>query len=184
MLTNENGPLILIFILITTAKHFCIILINKTNWDSNGKDHMIVIKLRDHMLFYALNLCTENCGTKKIFQDIEYSFYYSTLHFLVLSSFMTYHWVCNQINTMGATSGAGTAYPPEHPRSPPVYVVVCPVLLFLAFCCLFFFDLRILITPLVSSNSSYIPDEELFSLKMSEQKKIYELFVQVLLADQ
>jgi hypothetical protein len=95
MLTNENGPLILIFILITTAKHFCIILINKTNWDSNGKDHMIVIKLRDHMLFYALNLCTENCGTKKIFQDIEYSFYYSTLHFLVLSSFMTYHRVCN-----------------------------------------------------------------------------------------
>jgi hypothetical protein len=25
--------------------------------------------------------------------------------------FMTYHRVCNQINTMGATSGAGTAYP-------------------------------------------------------------------------
>ena len=68
MLTNENGPLILIFILITKAKHFCIILINKTNWDSNGKDHMIVIKLRDHMLFYALNLCTENCGTKKYFK--------------------------------------------------------------------------------------------------------------------
>ena len=31
-------------------------------------------------------------------------------HFLVLYSFMTYHWVCNQINITGATSGAGTAY--------------------------------------------------------------------------
>jgi hypothetical protein len=31
--------------------------------------------------------------------------------FLVLSSFMTYHQVCNYINTTGATSGAGTAYP-------------------------------------------------------------------------
>jgi hypothetical protein len=84
---------------------------------------------------------------------------------------------------MGATSGAGTAYPPEHPRSPPVYVVVCPVLLFLAFCCLFFFDLRILITPLVSSNSSYIPDEGLFSLKMSEQKKCIQVFIYVVIDD-
>ena len=32
-------------------------------------------------------------------------------HFPVLSSFMTYHRVCNQINTMGATSGSRTAYP-------------------------------------------------------------------------
>jgi len=30
---------------------------------------------------------------------------------LVLSSFMTYHWVCNKRNTMGTTCGAGTAYP-------------------------------------------------------------------------
>jgi hypothetical protein len=31
--------------------------------------------------------------------------------FLVLSSFMTYHQVCNYINMTGATSRAGTAYP-------------------------------------------------------------------------
>jgi hypothetical protein len=32
-------------------------------------------------------------------------------HFPVLSSFMTYQRVCNQINTTGANSGAGTVYP-------------------------------------------------------------------------
>ena len=32
-------------------------------------------------------------------------------HFPVLSSIMTYHRVCNQINTTGATSGAGADYP-------------------------------------------------------------------------
>jgi hypothetical protein len=31
-------------------------------------------------------------------------------HFPILSSFMTYHRVCNYINTTGATSGEGTAY--------------------------------------------------------------------------
>ena len=36
-------------------------------------------------------------------------------------------------------------------------IVVCPfVLFFWPLCCLFFFDIRILITPLVSSNSSKI----------------------------
>ena len=34
-------------------------------------------------------------------------------HNLVLFSFMTYHWVCNRGNTMGATSGAETAYTSE-----------------------------------------------------------------------
>ena len=32
-------------------------------------------------------------------------------HFPVLSSFMTYHRVCSNSNTMGATCGAGAAYP-------------------------------------------------------------------------
>ena len=32
-------------------------------------------------------------------------------HFPVISSCMTCHRVCNQINTTGATSGAGTVYP-------------------------------------------------------------------------
>jgi hypothetical protein len=37
-------------------------------------------------------------------------------HLPVLSSFMTYHRVCNKINTTGATSGAGTAYPSGAPE--------------------------------------------------------------------
>ena len=95
-------------------------------------------------------------------------------HLLVLSAFMTYNRVCNQINTMGATSGAGTATFPEHLSSSPVFIgvrvtrslvlCVCFVAHCLSFCtfsfcplcCLFLFDIRILITPLVSSNSSYI----------------------------
>jgi hypothetical protein len=94
-------------------------------------------------------------------------------HFPVLSSFMTYHWVCNQINMTGATCGAGTAYPSGVPEFTPgfqrgscylIFSFMCIfwrslfVLLYFFFwslCCLFFFDLRNLITPLVSSNSSY-----------------------------
>ena len=38
-----------------------------------------------------------------------------------LSSCMIYHRVCNKINTTCATSGTGTAYLPEHTRSPPVF---------------------------------------------------------------
>ena len=37
-------------------------------------------------------------------------------HFPVLSSFMTCHRLCNQINTTGATSGVGTAYPCRTPE--------------------------------------------------------------------
>jgi len=36
-----------------------------------------------------------------------------------LSSFMTYHRVCNYINTTGVTSGAGTAYPSGAPGFTP-----------------------------------------------------------------
>ena len=58
---------------------------------------------------------------------------------------------------------------PEHLSSPPVFngvpvtrsLVLCVCLVdrclsFCSLCCLFFFDIRILITPLVSSNSSYL----------------------------
>jgi hypothetical protein len=34
---------------------------------------------------------------------------------------MTYHRVCNQINTTGATSGAGTAYPSGAPEFTPIF---------------------------------------------------------------
>ena len=40
-------------------------------------------------------------------------------HFPVLSSFMTYHRVCNYINTTGSTSGARTAYPSGAPEFTP-----------------------------------------------------------------
>jgi hypothetical protein len=69
-----------------------------------------------------------------------------------------------------ATSGTGTAYPSGAPEFTPVFsgfrvtrslaLCVCFVDRCLSFffwplCCLFFFDLRILITPLVYSSSSY-----------------------------
>jgi hypothetical protein len=124
--------------------------------------------------------------------------------FPVLSSFMTYHRVCNYINTTGVTSGAGTSNSSGPPEFIPGFqwglfysfysLCVCFVDCFLSFCtfsfghyvvpsssnygfwsplwylqtlivllsfffwplcCLFFFDIRILIDPLVSSNSSY-----------------------------
>ena len=92
-------------------------------------------------------------------------------HFPVFSSFMTYHRVYNQINTTGVTSGAGTAYPSGAPEFIPgfqwgsccsIFSSMCMfcrslfVLWYFFFwplCCLSF-DIRILITHLVSSNSS------------------------------
>ena len=85
---------------------------------------------------------------------------------------MTYHRVCNK-NRTGVATGAGTAYPSRSPVFTPVlsgiraarslvfYAMFCGslfVLLFLilwALCCLFF-DIWLLITPLVCSNFSYI----------------------------
>ena len=94
-------------------------------------------------------------------------------HLTLLSSFMTYHRRCNQINTTSPTSGAGPAYPSGAPEicTPDfqwgscysIFSFMCMfcrslfVLLsffFWPLCCLSF-DLRILITPLVSSNSFY-----------------------------
>ena len=40
-------------------------------------------------------------------------------HFLVLSSCMTYHQICNYINTTGVTSEPGTAYPSGAPEFTP-----------------------------------------------------------------
>ena len=83
--------------------------------------------------------------------------------------FMTYHRVCNQINTTGAISRAGTAYPSVAPEFIPVFsgirvtrslvLCVCYVdrcLSFWSLYCLFFFDLQILITTFVYSNSCLI----------------------------
>jgi hypothetical protein len=89
-------------------------------------------------------------------------------HFPALPSFMTYHRVCNEINTTGATSRTGTAIPSGAPVFTPgflwgsyysIFSFMCmfcrsSFVLLDFFFCLFFFVLRILITPLVSSNSS------------------------------
>jgi hypothetical protein len=87
-------------------------------------------------------------------------------HFQVLSSSMFYHWVCKYSNTTGATSGSGTAVLTEFLISTPFFSrdfwfhVWCfvdrcssfyPFLL--SFYSMSFFDLRILITLLISSNS-------------------------------
>jgi hypothetical protein len=74
---------------------------------------------------------------------------------------------CINVLSSGATSGAGTAYPSGTPGSPPAFSVVRvtrSLVLFVCFvdrclsfwplCCLFF-ELRILITPLVPSNFSW-----------------------------
>jgi hypothetical protein len=97
----------------------------------------------------------------------------------VLNSIMTFFilfysvlFLCNQINTTGGTSGAGNAYTSEAPEFTPVTrsVVVCVIcrslFFFSSFCCLFF-DLRILITSLVSSNSSWSSLREYLCLTLS-----------------
>jgi hypothetical protein len=94
-------------------------------------------------------------------------------HFPVLSSFMTYHQICNLINKTGATSRRGTAYPSEALEfilglqwrpCYSIYSFMCMFcrslfvlvsFFFWPLCRLFYFDLRILSTPLVSLNSSY-----------------------------
>ena len=77
-------------------------------------------------------------------------------YFPVLSSFMTCHWACNCMEQE-------LFILPEHLSSPPVFSFMCMFcrsLFFLLYfffwplCCLFFFDIRIMIIPLVSSNSS------------------------------
>ena len=105
-------------------------------------------------------------------------------HNAVFSSFITYHRVCNKSSTTGATCGAETAYHSGAPEFTPGFswvhvarsLVFCVVYLnvthFLHFasccrslfvllsfffwplCCLFYFDIRVLIAPLVSSNFS------------------------------
>ena len=81
-----------------------------------------------------------------------------------------------QTYTTGASSGTGIAYLSRAPEFIPVlmgfvlldllfdmYILQIVVLYFfiLPSCCLFFFDIRILITPLLSSNSSYSQQRQL-----------------------
>ena len=91
-------------------------------------------------------------------------------------SFMIYKRVCNKINTTGANSGTGTAYHSGAPEFNPGFngvrvirsLVLCVcfvdrclsfVYFLWPFCCLSRLDLRILITPLISSSSSYVHEQ-------------------------
>ena len=93
-------------------------------------------------------------------------------HLPVLSSFMTYHRICNYNNATGVTSGGGNAYPSREPEFTPgfqwsscysIFSFMCMFCRSLFVLLSFFFwplrclsfVLRILITPLVSSNPSY-----------------------------
>ena len=78
-----------------------------------------------------------------------------TFHFPVFYSFTTYYRVCSQINTTGATSGAGTAYPSGVPEFTPGFQWCSCYSIFWSLCCLFLLDIRIMIAPLVSSNFFY-----------------------------
>jgi len=73
-------------------------------------------------------------------------------HILVLSSFMSYHWVCkNSSNMMAVTSGVGTVYPSRAPEFIPSFSGV-PSAQSLVFCVVFcrpwFFLLSYLFLPL------------------------------------
>ena len=89
------------------------------------------------------------------------------VYHIYISSFMTYHCICNQINKTGVTSGAGTAYSCQSTRILVGFVLLVTIALYVCFvdrclylfsfffwpfCCLSFFDLQIMFTPLVSSN--------------------------------
>ena len=86
-------------------------------------------------------------------------------HYPVLSSFMTYDWVCNWSNTTGETwvhSRFLVGFD-RVARSLEFCLLLCRSLLVFSFLSLFIwplcclpFDLQILISPLVSSNSSYV----------------------------
>ena len=130
--------------------------------ESNTDDVVIYTKMLNFLQWYFLNSGLLILQLRLICRK----------HFPVLSSFTTYYRVCNQINTTGATSRAGTAYPSGEPEYTPgfqwsscysIFSFICMfcrslfVLWYFFFwplCCLFFFDIRFLIAPLVSSNSS------------------------------
>ena len=93
-------------------------------------------------------------------------------HDSVISSYMTSHWVCNKSYTTGAISETGTVYPSGEPEFIPLamsfcrirwsifsfqysvlYIIVCPFVCW-SLHCMSFFDLRLLITTLLSSTFS------------------------------
>ena len=103
-------------------------------------------------------------------------------HFPVLSSFITFHWICNQINSMGVTSGAGTANPSGALDFIPgfqwgscysTFSFLCNACPFVLFPLAIVFNLRIIITPLVSSNFSQVNARSCYGSARSVKVFIY-----------
>ena len=105
------------------------------------------------------------------YRRLPHIYFVRRIHNSALFTFATYHWICNESSTTGATCGAGTAYPPGAHGSTPgnlwglcclivsflcigVWVIVCPFASFsLSLHCLSF-DLLNLLTTLISKFSS------------------------------
>jgi hypothetical protein len=78
-------------------------------------------------------------------------------HNPVLSSFMTYHQVCNKSNATDVICGAGTVYPFGVPEVTPVFRgvrVARSLVFFLRFCRLLFFLLAIVLSVFLRFTSS------------------------------
>jgi hypothetical protein len=75
-------------------------------------------------------------------------------YFPILSSFISYHQLCNYINIIGDTlwSSCYSIFSFMFMFCRSLFVLL--YLFFWSLCCLLFFDIRMLIAPLISSNSS------------------------------
>ena len=73
------------------------------NWYKRSDQSLYKVRLTFYILISNINLSQMNMCIHK--------FTTSDYHFPVFPTFMTYLRVFNKINTTGATSGAGTAYP-------------------------------------------------------------------------
>ena len=72
------------------------------------------LQCNSHLFFYWYVLCF-------VQQQYDHGYVPLVVSTSVLSSFMTYHRIFNQINTTGATSGAGTIYPSGAPEFIPSF---------------------------------------------------------------
>ena len=79
---------------------------------------VLIVLFIDSSSFCSWNLSVRNKNQQDCMNYKKMLTYTCRKHFPVLSSFITYHPVCNQINTTGVTSGAGIAYPFVAPESP------------------------------------------------------------------
>ena len=99
--------------------------LRKSHYESHARDSIYVQANETgdckHMkILLKCFACYENWNQSKLVFIISlYNHDTYCKYFHVLSSFMTYHPVCNQSITTGATSGAGTAYPFRAPEFTP-----------------------------------------------------------------